>query len=572
MRFAIFRIFVFSSLTLLGISLFHTQVVGGRRYRKLSEQNRIRLIPLESPRGRVFDRAGRLLATNRPSYNLVATPEDITPQVFSRLAGLLSVPEKEIRKRMSEPREYPFAPAVIAEDISRELVFKIEERKSDLPGVRIQISGIRYYPYEETGSHLIGYIGKVNPEEYKVLPRERFGMNSLIGRAGIEKLFDEKLRGWRGGRQIEVNALGEMIQLISEKPPEAGKDLRLSIDLEFQKEIMELIRGKHAAVAVMDLKTEGLIALASNPSYNPNFFVSPGKGKERMDYIKSSQAPLLDRGVSSAYPPGSVFKLVTALAALELGKITPNTRFHCNSTFRLKPGARPFHCWYEKGHGSLNLYEAIERSCNVFFYNVGSRLSPDDIAKISRVLGLGESLSLEATHVSAGLVPDSEWKRTRLKEPWYQGETLSFAIGQGYLLTSPVQILRLVGILAKEGKWVEPRLILDGHGRIPKVSKIAIKSENLKVIKRAMLNVVESDYGTGQLARVDFAKLAAKTGTAQVPPKTAHSWMTGFFPYENPEIAFVVFVEHGGSGGLTSAKIVKSMLQIWNKTYAPSVV
>ncbi len=565
MRFHLFAILIYVGLAVLGFGLFRTQVVEGRRYRKLSEQNRIRLIPLEAPRGRVYDRNRHVLATNRPSYDVIATPEDITPLVFPRLAQLLRLNEKEIRRRMSAPREYPFAPAVMMEDIPRELAFRIEERRPELPGVGIRVTGLRYYPYQQTASHLIGYIAKINSDEYRRFDRERFGMNSTIGRAGIEKIYDDRLRGWRGGRQIEVNAMGQMIQVLSEKTPEPGEDLTLSLDLEFQKKIMQLMAGKRASVAILDLETEELLALASSPAYDPNIFVSPGRGRERLNLLKNEDSPMMDRGVSSAYPPGSVFKLVTALAGLETGKITPNTRFFCPGTFRLKPNARPFHCWYKPGHGSVNLYEGLERSCNVFFFNVGSRLSPDEIAHYARELGLGEGMRLETTNIAPGLVPDSAWKKEKFHEPWYQGETLSFAIGQGYLLTTPLQILRLVSIIAKNGRKVEPRLLHENERRVSE-GKIAIHEENLKVIKRGMLQVVQSDYGTGQLARVDFMKLAAKTGTAQVPPKQAHSWMTGFFPYEKPEIAFVVFVEHGGSGGVTSAKMVKSILEIWRDT------
>ncbi|MBN1687639.1 MAG: penicillin-binding protein 2, partial [Candidatus Omnitrophica bacterium] len=356
----------------------------------------------------------------------------------------------------------------------------------------------------------------------------------------------------------------QLIRVIQEKVPEPGEDLTTTLDLEFQSKIAELIKGQRAAVAVLDLETEGLLALASSPSYDPNVFVAPGQDKERLSLLYDKTYPMLDRGVSSAYPPGSVFKLVTALAALETGKITPFTRFYCPGWFQLKKGGRKFHCWNESGHGSINLYEAIERSCNVYFYNLGARLSPDEIARYARMLGLGEEMRLEVSNISPGLIPDIAWKKERYHEKWYQGETLSFAIGQSYVLTSPVQILRLVSIIAKGGLKVDPRLILDDEKSVdPK--RVAIKPENLEVIRRAMLEVVQSQYGTGQLARVDFDKLAGKTGTAQAPPKKAHSWMTGFFPYDKPEIAFVVFVEHGGSGGITSARIVKSMLEIWSE-------
>ncbi|MFH1800556.1 MAG: penicillin-binding protein 2 [Candidatus Omnitrophota bacterium] len=570
-RFHFFQTFVFILMIFLGLGLFQTQVLRGSYYYELSKRNRVRLIPLEAPRGRVLDQKERLLAANRPSYNVIAIPEDVTPEAYPRLAKLLEVPEKEVRRRMSAGREYPFAPAVIREDIPQELAFLIEERRPELPGVSVRVEGIRYYPYGETASHVIGYIGTVNSREYDGMDRDRFGMNSKIGRTGIERAFDDALRGWRGGQQIEVDARGQMVRILSDRKPEAGSDITVTLDLEFQKKIMTMIKDLHASIAVLDLETDGLLALASAPAYNPNIFVSPASNEQRLHVLKDGNSPMLDRGINAAYPPGSVFKLVTALAGLDLGKITPQTRFRCTGSFRLGPKAKPVRCWLHEGHGSLNLYEALERSCNVYFYNVAKRLTPDEIAHYAHVLGLGEPLKLEISRMAPGFIPDSAWKRERFNQPWYQGETLNMAIGQGYMLVTPFEILRLTSIIAKNGKVVEPHLVVQDSTMMPEIPRVAIREENLEVIKRAMLQVVESDYGTGQLARVDFDKLAGKTGTAQAPPQKAHSWMTGFFPYKKPKIAFVVFVEHGGSGGITSARLVKQMLEAWRDLHVAPV-
>jgi penicillin-binding protein 2 len=570
-RFHFFQGFVFMLMILLGLGLFQAQVVRGSYYYELSKRNRVRLIPLEAPRGRVFDQKDRLLAANRPSYNVIAIPEDITPEVYPRLAKLLGVPEKEVRRRMSAGREYPFAPAVIMEDVSQELAFRIEERRPELPGVSVRVEGIRYYPYGETASHVIGYIGTVNPRECAVMDRDRFGVNSKIGRAGIEKAFDDSLRGWRGGQQIEVDARGQMVQVLSDRKPEPGSDITLTLDLEFQKKIMDMIKGLHASIAVLDLETDGLLAMASAPAYDPNIFVSPSTSEQRLQVLKDENAPMLDRAINAAYPPGSVFKLVTALAGLDLGKITPQTRFRCTGSFKLGPKSKPARCWLHEGHGNLNLYEALERSCNVYFFNVAKRLTPDEIAHYAHALGLGEPLKLEISRMAPGLIPDSAWKKARFNQPWYQGETLNMAIGQGYMLVTPFEILRLTSIIAKNGQIVDPHLVVEDRTMMPESPRVAIKEENLEVIKRAMLQVVESDYGTGQLARVDFDKLAGKTGTAQAPPQKSHSWMTGFFPYKNPKLAFVVFVEHGGSGGITSARLVKQVLETWKDLHVAPV-
>lgn len=574
MRLNVLKGGIFLGLMVLTGGLFQVQVLKGGYYRNLSEENRIRLLPLEAPRGNVYDRTGRALATNRPAYHLVATPEDVTPDVYPELARFLKVSEKEIRERMSAQREYPFAPVVLASDISKELLFRVEELRSELPGVSIQTDSIRSYPYESIASHIIGYLGKINPQEYQTGDRARFGLNSLVGRTGIEKVFDSKLRGWRGGKQVEVNARGERIRVVAEKAPIPGEDITLTIDLELQKRLTELIHTRKATLAFLDLKTSELLALVSSPAFDPNVFVSPTGSKERLEFLTDRDSPLLDRGSGAAYPPGSVFKLVTALAALESGKITPHTTFRCPGHFRLKPGSRPFRCWREEGHGYLDLYRAIERSCNVYFYNVGKLVGPDLLAETARKLGFGQTFQMELTHLAPGLVPDSVWKKEHFKEPWYPGETLSFAVGQSFLLVSPLQVLRLAAMIAKDGEWVEPKLVRDKDlsSGAPLKKRIAIQEKNLKVIRQGMLKVVESDYGTGQLARVDFDQLAGKTGTAQAPPRQPHAWMTGFFPYRDPQIAFVALLEHGGSGGVNAARVVKRALKIWKELYAPLVV
>ncbi len=566
MRLWLLRAAVFVGLFLLAAGLFNTQVLNARYYRSLSENNRIRLLPLEAPRGHVLDSQGRLLATNRASYHIIATPEDVIPEVFPELARLLQVPEKVIRQRMSAEREYPFAPVTLASDISKELLFKIEEMRPELPGISIETRWIRYYPYKEVASHLIGYLGKISPEEFQKLDRARYGFNSLIGRTGIEKIFDSKIRGWRGARQVEVNARGALIRIISEKAPVPGEDVVLSIDLEFQKRLSALIHTRKATIAFLDLKSNELLALVSNPGFDPNVFVSPQQSKTRAELLHDSNAPMVHRGISAVYPPGSIFKLVTAIAALERGKVTPHTTFRCPGFFRLTPDSRPFRCWWEQGHGQIDLYRALERSCNVYFYQVGKLVGPEALAATARDLGFGQTFKLELSNMVPGLVPDAAWKKTKYKEPWWPGETLSYAVGQGFLLVTPLQVLRLTSIIAKNGEWVEPKLVRDPAApEETEKKKIAIHEENLRAIRQGMLKVVASDYGTGQLARVDFDQLAGKTGTAQAPPRDPHAWMTGFFPYNDPQIAFVVLVEHGGSGGITAARIVRRAIRIWKE-------
>ncbi len=320
---------------------------------------------------------------------------------------------------------------------------------------------------------------------------------------------------------------------------------------------------------MIDLRNGEILALVSSPSFDPNIFVTAGEDQKRVQLLKNASRPLVGRTTGGLYPPGSVFKLVTAIAGLETGKITPQTAFHCKGYFRLTPSSRRFKCWESMGHGSVDLFTAIERSCNVYFYNVGRLVGEKELYHYAHLLGFGEPIGLEIP-AARGLIPSASWKKEHLHAHWYEGETISFAIGQGYVQVTPLQIAQLVAVIATDGRIVKPTLIKRSSNMEPVFKQFTIGRKSLQVLRQGMLQVVESKYGTGQLARVDFLRLAAKTGTAQNPPKKAHAWFTGFFPYEDPEIALVVFVEHGGSGGLVAAKAAKRVLSIWHKFYGDS--
>ena len=566
-RINLFKIIIYSFAIVLIFSLFQIQVFHAGKFARQSEKNRIRLLPLPAPRGQIYDRNGLVLATNRLAYHVYVTPEDFDSQDLPKLSKLIDLNADELKKRLSGPRMRSSTPILIKRDISKELAMKIEERKPELAGVFIQSEGIRFYPNGEINGHLLGYIGKITKEEYQKFDRENFGLHSYLGRAGLEKSFDSLLRGEDGGRQIEVNARGEQLKILSEKLPFAGENLSLSIDLALEREVYPAMSGKRSSVVMMDLRTGEIVLMISNPGFDPNVFVDEDKEEERLRVLKDKRRPLVNRATTGVYPPGSVFKLVTGLAGLESGKVTPFTSFQCNGYFRLTPNSRKFKCWEHQGHGSVNLFKALERSCNVYFYNVGRLVGEKELEKYSRLFGLGEALPLEVP-TAEGLIPSSQWKKDKLHDSWYLGETVTFAIGQGYVLTTPVQILNLISIVATDGKAPMPTLLkVDSEQQIKRTS-FETHEEAFRIIKQGMLKVVESKYGTGQLARLDFMRLAAKTGTAQAPPEKSHAWFASFFPYEKPEYALVVFVEHGGSGGLVAATLAKQVLAAWQKLYA----
>ena len=542
----------------------------GGYYRKASEKNRIRLIRLEAPRGNIMDHSGVLIATNRPAYNVYIIPEDFDPKDAPELSRLLSLSESAIHKHLGESRVASFTPVLLKQDIPKELAMAIEERKPRLSGVFIQIRPTRTYPQGETAAHIVGYIGKITREEYEELDHSIYYYDSWIGRNGIERVYDFLLRGEDGGRQLEVNARGIPIQLLSEKEARSGSDIHLTVDAKLEAKIRPLLSGRRGVILVMDLNQGEMLSAISTPAFDPSVFVTSARSPERLALIGSKDQPLMNRGFNGLYPPGSVFKLVTAMAGLESGVITPHTTFQCPGYFRFNSKSRPFKCWFDGGHGRVDLYTALERSCNVYFYNVGRLVGEKRLAAYARKLGFGSSVSMELP-TENGLVPDAEWKRTMFHDQWYPGDTITLAIGQGYLLVSPLQILRLVAAIATDGQIFEPKLVRSEEETRKAIKKVAIHPETFRVLRQGMLQVVQSDRGTGQLARVNFAKLAAKTGTAQAPPGVAHAWFTGFFPYENPKIALVVFVERGESGGLVAARIAKEVVSTWNELYGTTV-
>lgn len=569
-RLRILQMVMLSSFVILGIGLFETQVIRGGHYRKASERNRIRIIRLEAPRGNILDRHGVLIATSRAAYNVYAIPEDFDPQDISALSQLLYLPENQIRLRLSQVRFASFTPVLLKQDVSKEVAMQIEEQRPELAGIFIQIGMIRTYPQGEVASHIVGYIGKISREEYATLDPSVYNYDAWIGRAGIERIFDTYLRGEDGGRQLEVNARGAPIRLLGEVEPRPGTDLHLSIDTKLEARIRPLVANKRSAVLIFDLKRGELLTAVSTPGFDPNVFVTPGRSAERISLIGSKEHPLLDRGLNGLYPPGSIFKLVTAMAALEAGSITSHTTFECPGYFRFGPKSRPFKCWFSEGHGRVDLYTALERSCNVYFYNVGRLLGEKKLAEYARRLGFGSEVPFELP-TADGLVPDAEWKQMVRHDKWYQGETITLAIGQSYLLVSPLQIVRLVAAIATDGRVFQPKLVRDEFVPIKSKRKFSARPETFKTLRQGMLQAVSSDKGTGQLARLNFAKLAAKTGTAQAPPGEPHAWFGGFFPYEDPEIAMVVFVERGKSGGITAGQIAKKIAHIYHDLYSSPV-
>ncbi len=422
---------------------------------------------------------------------------------------------------------------------------------------------MRDYLYGNVLSHVAGYLGKISEEELERFRPYGYRIKDLVGKDGIEKFYNDYLRGTNGGLQVEVDNKGRQLGLLAVKEPRAGKALYLSIDIGLQKFCDSVLADKKGAIIVMDPFTGEIFALVSHPSFDPNVFARPGNAKEVSALLNNStDFPMLNRAISGTYAPGSVFKIVVAASALDTGKFSDKDTFSCKGV--LTVGNRPFRCWRQKGHGTLTILGAMKYSCNVFFYQLGLLCGADTIARYAFKLGLGKPVGVDLPGEASGFVPTPSWKRKKLGAPWFKGETANYAIGQGYLLVTPIQIVRLVAAIANGGRLVRPFIV----SRIEDVDlyhaesrDTGIKKDTLRILKECLRGVVNEPHGTGLYARSKNIVVAGKTGTAQNPKGISHAWFAGFAPFEDPKVCVVVFIEHGGKGGLDPARFAKQIIE-----------
>lgn len=569
-RFKILKVLLFGFFAVILLRLWDLQILKGDQMRKLSEQNRIRIQRVYAPRGLILDRHGRILAETRPSFNLYIIPEDIVDfdQTVDGLSRLIGIEREEIVSKLSSAKGMPSSfPVKIKSDLSMDEVAKVEVNRFRLPGVSIQVEPKRYYPYGEVLAHLIGYVGEVSPEE---LSREKgYFPGSLIGKYGLEKEYESYLRGVDGERKVEVDAHGREVRVLETKDPIPGNNLHLNIDLDIQMAIFSQLAGRAGASVVMEAKSGEVLALVSKPSFDPNILVS-GVSKEYWRRLLSDpRHPLQNRAIQGRYPPGSTFKLVVALAGIDSNLANERTNFMCKGGFRF--GNRVFGCWKEKGHGSVCMKRAIVESCNVFFYNLGLKLGVDRIHEMASKLGLTEVTGIDLPGEKRGFVPSSGWKMKVFGEKWYEGETVSVAIGQGQVWLTPIGLASLASTIGNEGVCFKPRIvskIVSPEGKVvkefkPEISRqIKLNNGAFEIVKRAMWGVVNEPSGTAHGSKTDLVEICGKTGTAQTTSlqrasKGDHAWFVAFAPYNSPELALSIIVEYGGKGSRAAATIAK---------------
>lgn len=564
---------VIAAFLFLGMRLWQLQILRGNEYRKLSEANRLRIVNIPAPRGIIFDRNGIPLVKNSPYCYASVIPDEFDKTRVDLLAKVLDVPVEEISEKINRTDLSPFVPIRLKQGLSLRDIAYIEARRSDFPGLIIEAEVNREYPYGDVGSHLLGYLGKPSPSQSKEPAFKDIPPDIFIGQWGVEKLFDNSLRGIPGKRIIEVNALGKEIRMLQETPPVKGKDITLSIDINLQKEAETAFGERAGALVAIQPDTGEILGLISKPSFDPNLFTRGIDSDTWTTITKDKSNPMLNRALQSQYPPGSTFKIVTAIAGLEEGVINPDTKVNCRGGIRY--GNWNFGCWRKHGHGVISLHRAIVESCDVFFYEVGKRLGIDKIYAYATGLGLGRKTGIDLGNERQGLIPNTKWKLENRKLPWFLGETFNAAIGQGYVGVTPIQQAEMISTVANGGILYRPNLV---KGTQPIVSgRVKIDPENLEIVKKGLFGVVNEPSGTGSASKSYLTNIAGKTGTAQVVTVRKggqyssekfrdHAWFVAFAPVEKPEIALAVLVEHGGHGGATAAPIAKTAIEAYMKS------
>ncbi len=568
--------------------LWFLQIHMGKEYRDRAENNRVRVNELAAPRGNILDRMGREMVTNRPSFNVVLVREDssdvdkLIKDIASALQLNISDLWGKLRRAEGKPRHLPIR---LVEDIDWATLAYVENHNQEFPGIRIEVTPSRVYHYGNLAAHAIGYLGEISKKELSKRDAEIYSGGDLIGKMGLERLREKDLRGEKGRSSSEVNARGFEQELLTSLEPLPGNDIQLTLDVKLQKVSESLMNDGDfsGAVVAMEVKTGRMLVLDSNPVLPLNQFVGGISHKNWNALLENDKHPLINKVVQAMYPPGSTYKMITAMAGLATGVITPQTVFYCPGYYYF--AGRRYHCWKHAGHGAVDLKRALAESCDVFFYQVGMRVGVDNLAKMAQKFGLGHKSGIEIEHEKGGLTPTKQWKKDKKKTNWQEGETLSVAIGQGFNLVTPLQICLMTATIANGGTRYKPQVIEkitdpDGHiiSEFEPVVESQLEGEKifLKLIREGMEEVVQGRRGTARQLQIKGLIIGGKTGTAQVvrikkyrglkdeeiPYKYRdHAWFTCYAPAEDPEIAVTVLVEHGLHGGSSAGPIARALLE-----------
>ncbi len=573
----------------LGLRMRHMQVDQADEFRLLAEENRINIHLIPPSRGRIFDREGRVIADNENTYRITMRREDAgdLEDTIGRLARLVKLDPEDVTRALDEMRHSPpFLQVTVADRVSWDEISRVAVNAPALPGVTPEVGPSRVYPQHETFAHVVGYVGPVSerdlaryedPEPVLRIPRFQ------IGKVGIESKYEEQLRGAAGAKRVEVNAVGRVMRELDRREGTAGADLQLTVDSELQDYIKARLGPESASAVVMDVENGDVLAIASSPSYDPNKFVRGISVPDYSELRDNNHRPLASKTVQDAYPPGSTFKIVTALAGLAAGVIGPDDTAYCPG--HLEVGSRRFHCWKRSGHGHVNLENSLRDSCDVYYYELAMKVGIENIAAMGRKLGLGSAPDVPMSAVTAGLMPDKDWKRRERGAEWLIGDTVNASIGQGFVLTSPLQQAIMTARVAT-GREIMPRLVRSiGGVQAPTLGggDLGIDPQHLRWVRKGLISVVNSPRGTARRSRIakDEMRMAGKTGTSQVLNRVVrnqdvpweerdHALFVCYAPADTPRLAVSVVVEHGGGGSATAAPVARDiMLQALYKGTPP---
>ncbi len=587
--------FILSLTSALLFRLYQLQVVDYQHYRTLSDKNRMQLQSMPPNRGLIFDRNGQILADNQPIFSVSIIPEYVSDidDMIAKLSALIDIPESQVerfKKRLKRSRR-PYQPIPLKSKLNDQEIAMIEVRRHELKGVEVQAELARYYPLGALTSHSLGYVGRINEKDLTRLDEQNYSGTNYIGKLGLERFYEDELHGTVGFQTVETNASNRVLRVLDKINPVPGHNLILYLDANLQQKAEELLGDRRGAIVAIDPQTGGLLAVASTPSFDPNAFVTGIDYKSYGELRDSLDLPLFNRALRGQYPPGSTIKPIIALAGLETKSATTHFTIWDNGWYQLENDERIYRDWKRQGHGRVNLNDAIVESCDTYFYGLGFKMGIDNMSKYLSYFGFGVNPALDISEARDGILPSREWKRAVKGRAWYPGDSLNFAIGQGYFLTTPLQLASATAMLANRGHWVAPRFVSSMQSSngdlLPNPMKRDVnvepytprKQENMDFIINSMVEVMHGARGTARSSgRNAEYKMAGKTGTAQVvgikqgekydadalkERHRDHALFVGFAPVNDPKIALAVIVENGGGGGSTAAPIARALFDEW---------
>ncbi len=568
--------FLVAIFILLLARFFYLQIYRGAYYRRESEKNRVRQIISQAPRGMILDRHGEILVNNYPAYSVFGIPYDLqnADSVFLLLSQILKLERRELKRQIEETRNGWFQPVKLKRYVDFPTLSLLEEYKLQLPGIQFLVEPRRAYRNDIRASHVLGYIGEISNPELAQLRSNGYVAGDIIGKRGLERSFESILKGTKGVTYIEVDAFGRRMKTLTDRKvmaPIAGADLILTLDADLQRTVEQELARRHGAVVVLDVTTGEVLAFCSKPDYDPEFFSRPRLPEEWNELSISNEYPLYNRVIQGAFPPGSTFKLILALAALESKKVDLNWQVDCHGSFSL--GKYTFDCWKKGGHGRVTLLDAIEQSCNVYFYNLMLKVGLELWSQYGQNLGFGNLTGIDLPGEKPGLLPTPAYfEQKHHGQSLSSGYLLNLAVGQGELLVTVMQMAVLSMIIANEGTYYRPHIVksirasdaahLTENQVAPQIVN-QISRPTFQTVKQGMYRVVMGEKGTGRGLRQIGLVAGGKTGTAQNPAGADHAWFIGFAPYQEPQIAFCVFVETGGTGGAVAVPIARKLLSAY---------